>query len=324
MFLFLFFLFYFICSISLYFLFIPKLKRIKIKQTERSCGPSSHKIKNGTPTMGGLLILITMAILFSLLLIRYHGIFNFQNTNLFILLFPPISYALIGFLDDFFIIIKKNNKGLNASVRLFLEMLTGIVLYIVLYLKEGRSSIYFFAEELNLGFLYGFFILFILVGCANAANLTDGIDGLLGGTMIISYLALFILSMFEKNYLVSIFSISIILSLVTFLFFNMPRARLFMGNVGSLMLGAGLVGGCIALKKEILLFFFGFPYFIETISVIFQVWFFKRTKGKRILRMAPIHHHLELCKFSELEIDFLFYLTALAMCAIGVLIGIKL
>ena len=164
--------------------------------------------------------------------------------------------------------------------------------------------------------------MFLLVGVTNATNLTDGIDGLLGLCSIISYLGFGILGIYKGEVSVVILSFSIIIPLIAFLVFNLPPAKVFMGNIGSLLLGAGLVMMSIILHVEILLIFIGFVYFLEVITVILQVWFFKKTKGDRLFKMTPIHHHLELSGFKEIEIDIAFGVLQLIMTVIGVWLGI--
>ena len=174
----------------------------------------------------------------------------------------------------------------------------------------------------DLEFIYGIFIIFLLVGVTNATNLTDGIDGLLSICSIISYLGFGILGIYKSELSVVVFSFSVVIALCAFLLFNLPKAKLFMGNVGSLLLGSGLVMMSIILHVELLLIFIGFVYFLEVISVILQVWFFKKTKGNRLFKMTPIHHHLELSGFSEIEIDVAFGVLQLIMTVIGVWLGI--
>ena len=164
----------------------------------------------------------------------------------------------------------------------------------------------------------------MLVGVSNATNLTDGIDGLLGINSIISYIGFMILGIYKGEISVAVFSFCIVIALCAFLLFNLPPAKLFMGNIGSLFIGAGLVMMSIVLHVEILLIFIGFVYFIEVISVILQVWFFKKKNGERLFKMSPIHHHLELSGFSELEIDISLGVLQFIMTVIGVWLGIML
>ena len=162
----------------------------------------------------------------------------------------------------------------------------------------------------------------MLVGVSNATNLTDGIDGLLGVNSIISYIGFMILGIYKGEISVVVFSFCAVIALCAFLLFNLPPAKLFMGNIGSLFIGAGLVMMSIVLHVEILLIFIGFVYFIEVISVILQVWFFKKKNGERLFKMSPIHHHLELSGFNELEIDISFGVLQFIMTVIGVWLGI--
>ena len=170
--------------------------------------------------------------------------------------------------------------------------------------------------------MYGIFVLLAFSGFTNASNLTDGIDGLLSICSIISYTSFGIIGIFKNEIIVVILSFAVVISLLVFLIFNLPKAKIFMGNVGSLLLGAGLVMMSVLLHIEILLVFLGFIYVIETLSVIIQVWFFKKTKGERLFKMTPIHHHLELNNFSEMEIDITLGTIQLIMAVIGIWLAV--
>ena len=231
-------------------------------------------------------------------------------------------YAVIGFIDDYLIVSKHNNDGIKPTLKFVLQLVVSVIIYFSYLSIYNTNTLNFFGIMIDLRFIYGIFIIFLLVGVTNATNLTDGIDGLLSICSIVSYLGFGILGIYKNELIVVVFSFSVIITLLGFLIFNLPKAKIFMGNIGSLLLGTGLVMMSIILHVELLLIFIGFIYFIEVISVILQVWFFKKTKGERLFKMSPLHHHLELSGFSEMEIDVAFGLLQLIMTVIGVWLGI--
>ena len=309
-------------STLMFIYFLPLLKKLKYGQSIRSLWPKEHLKKSGTPTMGGIILLICILIFYSLLIIEFKNIYHINIAESLLLIIPIILYAVIGFIDDYLIIFKHNNDGIKPSLKFLLQLLVSIIVYFIYLSIYKSNSLNFFGIFIDLKFLFGIFIMFLLVGVTNATNLTDGIDGLLGLCSIISYLGFGILGIYKGEVSVVILSFSIIIPLIAFLVFNLPPAKVFMGNIGSLLLGAGLVMMSIILHVEILLIFIGFVYFLEVITVILQVWFFKKTKGDRLFKMSPIHHHLELSGFKEIEIDIAFGVLQLIMTVIGVWLGI--
>lgn len=311
-----------IFGLLFYLLMLPYLKKLKFGQSIRSDGPKKHLAKKGTPTMGGIIILCCCLIFFSLLLIELNYQYNFDLLKIFFLLIPIISYGILGLVDDIMIISKRKNDGIKPSLKFLIQLIVAAITYFIYLTIYQNNTINFFGTCVDIKFFYGMLIIFLLVGVTNATNLTDGIDGLLSGCAIISYLGFGILGIYKNEMIVVLFSLSMCIALICFLFFNLPKASLFMGNVGSLLIGAGLVMESIILKMELLLIFIGFVYFIETLSVILQVWFFKKTKGKRLFKMSPFHHHLEISGFSEIEIDLMLYGIQLVMTCIGVFLGL--
>lgn len=319
-----------ICSIGgliigmiLFQLTIPLLHYFKFGQSIRKEGPTRHLTKKGTPTMGGLVIVIITLLLFSLYLICIKEKNQSVWLNSLLLLIPFVCFSIIGFIDDFLIIIKKTNQGLPAIVKFLLQLVvSGISYYLIMTIRD-HNALNFFGYPLDLRFLYGVIIVIGFSGITNATNLTDGLDGLLSGCAILSFLGVLVVSVWKENTIVTYFCLSIIIALIAFSMFNFPKAKIFMGDVGSLAIGAALFASLIALNMELLFFFFGFIYFIETISVILQVWFFKKTKGNRLFKMTPLHHHFELLGLKEEEIDVIFWIITFIFTIIGIILGVK-
>lgn len=306
----------------LFIFLIPVLRKLKFGQSIRKEGPKEHYKKSGTPTMGGIGIVLGLILNF-IVLIGINKLGNNLDINsitlkeILILILPLFLYGVIGFIDDFLIVIKQNNNGLSPKLKFLFQLFIGTIVY-WLYLDLGFENIInFFGLDINISFFYGVLVVFMFVGCSNAANLTDGLDGLLGGVSLICYVFLAIFSLYLKKYLVFLYCISMVIVLISYLFFNLPKATIFMGDVGSLAIGASLVSVCIVLKIEVLLLVIGFVYIVETLSVILQVWFFKKTKGNRLFKMTPLHHHFELVGFNEWEINFIFWIMEIIVCIIG-------
>ena len=297
---------------------IPILRKIKFGQSIREDGPQNHLIKQGTPTMGGLIIVIGFSI--SLILI---GIINLKLKvyDILKLLIPCYIYLLIGFIDDFLIIIKKNNKGISPKLKIGLQIL-GLLLYYLIFLKDHNTVVNLYFTKIDLNKFYFLFVLLIYVSCTNAVNLTDGLDGLASGLLIIAFIGTLVLGLLKENLQITLYSSCLIASLLAFLIFNFNPAKIFMGNAGSLMFGSILATQFVLLEEEMMLLIIAFVFIIETLSVIIQVTYFKITKGKRIFLMAPLHHHYEKKGNSEVMVDLLFWifgLLALMMLLIAIL-----
>lgn len=314
----------FLITVLLSPIFIPFLRRLKFGQSIREEGPESHKIKAGTPTMGGIMILLSVTITTFVITSKFNP--NPLSFEVFLLLFVLIGYGLIGFLDDIIKILKKRNLGLTSKQKLFGQVIIAIVVYLILnrhgfptYLEIPATDI-----QLPLGIGYFFLILFMLVGSSNAVNLTDGLDGLVAGTAAIAFGAFGILAWHGiPQYEISIFSLAITGALLGFLVFNSHPAKVFMGDTGSLALGGALAIVAILTKMELLLIIIGGVFVVETLSVIIQVYFFKKT-GKRVFRMSPLHHHYELVGWSEWRIVTTFWAAGLLFATLGVYIEVWL
>ena len=312
---------------------IRKLQSLQIDQQIREDGPQSHLVKKGTPTMGGVLIIF--AVVISTLLWA-----NFSVKYVWLILLVTVGYGLIGFVDDYRKLAGKNSKGISGKTRLAAEILIAVFVSMILYLKPGFNSqitIPFFKTVLpNLGWGYVLLSTFIIVGAANAVNLTDGLDGLAIGPAIICFATYVLFAYLAGNVKVAsylqityvsgagelaVFCGALVGAALGFLWFNAYPAEVFMGDVGSLSLGGALGTMAIITKQEILLAIVGGIFVLETFSVIFQVGYFKLTGGKRIFRMAPLHHHFELKGWAEPKVIVRFWVISilLALMAISTL-----
>lgn len=308
-----------VLTIILFIVFIPFFRDIRVGQMIREEGPKAHYKKAGTPTMGGSLIVLGSILAF-LMVVIISGLTNFNY--IILIVFPSLIYGLIGLIDDYLIVHKKNNQGLKGGIKLLLQILSAVI-YFYIFLKQGYSTtIKLFNREVDLKWFYGVFILLMLISSANAVNIADGIDGLAGGLVVIAIFAFLALAhYFEQKYIL-IYCLALIGSVIAFLCYNIHPAKIFMGDAGSLALGASLANIAILLKLEILLIIIGFVFVLETLSVIMQVTYFKLTKGKRIFLMSPIHHHFELKGLSEWQVDLLFWFMALLCAFVGVFLGV--
>lgn len=314
-----FFLISFIITIFLLVFGIPVLRIIKFGQSIRGEGPKSHFPKAGTPTMGGVAIILSVIATFIFVSVK----FKFNKHDILLLIMPLILYSVIGFIDDYLIVVKRNNRGISARNKMFFQIIWAAIYYFV-FLDRGMSSeINIFNYTVDLKWGYGILILLMLVSCSNAVNLSDGLDGLASGLMVIALISIVILAIFKGNLPVLVFSICLLGALLGFLCYNFNPAKVFMGNTGSLALGATLANLFILLKMEVLLVVVGFVFVLETLSVIIQVAYFKLTKGKRIFKMAPLHHHYELKGYSEIEVNLIFWIVGVIAGVIGILLGIK-
>ena len=299
-------LFVFMSSIFLYSIYVKVFS--KLGQIEREEGLRSHKVKNGTITMGGILFLI-IPLLF----------INYSKDNI-LLVITLVGFGILGFIDDLLIIIKKKNDGLSPSIKLIIEiLLAGIIFYYYLSLEKSTVlNLYFFSFDLK--WVFGLFILWFLTASSNAWNLLDGVDGLCSGCSLIIMLGLMNIAL--KKLEINVFMFLLILFIVVYVFwcFNLPKAFLFMGDVGSLSLGAFLCMCSIYLDCIFSFIIMAGLFIFDTLSVIIQVGYYKRTK-KRIFKMAPFHHHLEACGFKEVYIDLLFYLIQSGLVFFSILIS---
>ncbi len=300
--------------------FIPFLHRLKFGQAIREEGPQSHRKKSGTPTMGGI-IFITSIVVTLLVAVMFTN-YTVMSRELMMLLLTLVGFGAIGFVDDFIIVVKKNNEGLKPKQKLFAQLVLAAVFFYLYLQGDYPTTISFFnLFELNLYWIYGLFILFWMVGFSNAVNLTDGLDGLCGGVSVISFGTFAMIALAQQQLGIALFCFAVVGALLGFLVFNLNPAKVFMGDTGSLALGAAIAAVSILLKQELLLIIIGLVYVIETLSVIIQVSYYKRTH-KRIFKMAPIHHHFELCGWSEWKVVTFLWMIGLACGVIGLLIAI--
>jgi len=294
-------------------LVIPILSRLKAGQQVRSDGPRTHLIKTGTPTMGGIIFLVPLVV--ALLVLNRPGLRTYT------MLLVTLGFGLIGFADDFIKIVLRRPLGLKARYKLIGQGLLGIVLIVVAVGLLGRGTsvaIPFSGLHVELGWLYFPFALLVVVATSNGVNLTDGLDGLAGGvTFIVALAYLWICAYTGQNDL-AIFSGAIAGGCLGFLAFNIHPARVFMGDTGSLALGAAIAGLAVLTGTELLLPVLGGIYYLEIISVVLQVISFRLTR-KRLFRMSPLHHHFELCGWPETRVVFTFWVTAMVFTALGLL-----
>ncbi|MBI4632946.1 MAG: phospho-N-acetylmuramoyl-pentapeptide-transferase [Deltaproteobacteria bacterium] len=309
---------------------IRKLQAMHIGQPIREDGPDSHLAKKGTPTMGGVLIIF--AVVISTLLWA-----NLTVNYIWFVIMVTVGYGLIGFMDDYRKLTGQNSQGVPGKIRLAGEIIIALFISIVLYLKPGFTShvtIPFFKTVLpDLGWGYVILSTFIIVGAANAVNLTDGLDGLAIGPAITCFMTYLLFAYFAGNikiagYLqipyvagtgeLAIFCGAIVGAGIGFLWYNTYPAQVFMGDVGSLSLGGALGTIAVITKQEILLAIVGGIFVVETFSVIFQVGWFKVSHGRRIFRMAPIHHHFELKGWAEPKVIVRFWIISILLALVAI------
>ena len=284
-------------------------------QEIRDEGPKWHNSKAGTPTMGGLGFLAA-AVITS---IWYSLWTDKMTTSLLILVFVLLLYGIIGFLDDFIKLAKKQNEGLTSRQKFIAQVVVAIIFYVIYRMEGYPNTLNFFGIELPLSIIYGLFVIFWLVGFSNAVNLTDGIDGLVSGLGTISFATYGIIAWKQQQYEVLIVCLAVMGGLVGFFPYNKKPAKIFMGDVGSLALGGLLAAVSIILHQEWTLLLIGLVYIFETASVIIQVTSFKMT-GKRVFKMSPLHHHFEMSGWSEWKVDTVFWAIGLIASIIVLLI----
>lgn len=305
-------------------LMLPKLIKylhyLKFGQAIREEGPQSHMHKKGTPTMGGISFIV--ATVLALIIAMFIDSSNIKYYFLFI--YTTISFSIIGYIDDMLIVVKKKNDGLAPRKKLMLQILFSIIFYVLVkFIYEDINYIYIpgLEYQLNISYLYMVFVVFWQTGFSNAVNLTDGLDGLATSVTIITTSTFALLAYKENNFPVFVFCLVLVGALIGFLLFNKNPAKIFMGDTGSLALGGILAVISIILHKEIAFIFIGLVYILETLSVIIQVAYFKKT-GKRIFKMSPLHHHFELSGYGEVKTVHLFAIIALISSGVGYFLGV--
>ena len=271
---------------------IPLLHKLKFGQAIREEGPQSHMVKSGTPTMGGVVFIL--ASILATLIVNFK---SFSNINLLVVVLAYVGYSVIGFIDDFLIVVKKNNKG------------------------RGGGDLPFIGKSIDLGWLYMVLVFFMFTGTSNAVNLSDGLDGLSSGLVILATIPFVYFCLRSGNEDVAVFLCAVIGSLFGYLRFNLHPAKIFMGDTGSLALGGMLAAVAMVTKEELALVLVGGVFVLEAASVIIQVAYFKSTHGKRIFRMSPIHHHFELGGMPETKVVYMFWSWGAILSLLGILIG---
>lgn len=285
--------------------FIPELHKLKFGQSIREEGPKSHQAKSGTPTMGGIMIIlgITLGTIVAAPL----------STEILLALFITLGHFVLGFMDDYIKVVKKRNLGLKARQKMLGQIIIAVVTMIIGTQSLGIDTSVWVPVlniSVNIGIGYYFLLLFVMVGTSNAVNLTDGLDGLASGTVAIAASAYAVVCLKMGHPDLAIFCAAIVAACVAFLRFNAHPAKVFMGDTGSLALGGAMAAVGILTHTEVLLAIIGFVFVCEALSVIIQVTSFKTT-GKRVFRMSPIHHHFELGGWSEWKVVFVFWTVGL-------------
>lgn len=301
---------------------VPFLHKINFGQTIREIGPKWHQKKSGTPTMGGFMFIIGIAVTTVICVPLYYNITNqnslemLMRTKIFGGLLMAIGFGAIGFFDDYIKVVKKRNLGLNVKQKLILQFIVAAAYLYSLYLAGSTpTTLIPFIGNVNLGIWYWIIALLLIVGITNAVNFTDGIDGLNGSVTFFVALFFMLISTIVGSYGMSIFATAMAGSCLGFLIWNFNPAKVFMGDTGSLFLGGMVCALGFGLNLPILILPLGIVYICEILSVVLQVSYFKITHGKRLFKMSPIHHHFELCGWSEVKICRVF-------SAVTVLFGI--
>lgn len=311
---------YIICILSAFVmalvagpLFIPVLTRMKFGQTVRDDGPQSHLVKTGTPTMGGIIIVIPAALV---------ALSFSKDKDMLLVLITTVLYGLIGFIDDYLKIKYKRSLGLRAWQKMAGQLLVAVFMAFV---ASGISQvgtevlIPFTGKFIDLGPLYIPFVVFLFVATVNSVNLTDGLDGLAGGITVVVLGFFSVVALAAKHVGLLVFTGALIGALLGFLRFNSHPAQVFMGDTGALALGGAIAALAVITKLPFFILIIGAVYVLETLSVIIQVAYFKYTGGKRIFKMSPLHHHFELSGWAESKVVAVFIIATIILCLIGLL-----
>lgn len=312
----------FLTSVVLGLIMIPLLKKMNVGQRISIFVGNSHKKKEGTPTMGGLIFIIATFITTFILLITNK--IEFTN-NLRIILLVFFGYAFIGFLDDYLSLKHHANEGLTAFQKLFLQLIIAVGFF-YMYISNGGQTALIVSTlgiHIEMGWLYGIFLLFVLVGSSNAVNLTDGLDGLAGGLSAIAFIAFSLISLVVGYEEIGIFTFVLTGAVMGFLIYNTYPAKVFMGDTGSLALGAVMGAVAIITHREVTLLVVASVFVIETLSVILQV-IWVRLFHKKLFLMTPLHHHFEKLGWKESDIVKLFWVVGLILTMAGIFFGVWL
>lgn len=312
----------FAISFVLSLIIIPLLKKLKVGQIERTDGPQSHLKKQGTPTMGGVIMILNIIIMAIITMIQNQGGDWAGEQNLLVLAFITVGFGIVGLVDDLKKLLGKNTKGLEPKLKMFGLLLIAVIYVVFLtnVLKIG-TDIYipFFENTLTLPiWLYIPFAVFVLLATTNAVNLTDGVDGLATTVTTIIFTCLTVIGIMTETKEVALMGSILVGTCLSFLLFNLHPAKVMMGDTGSLLLGGAIAGIALYLKMPLLLLIIALIPVIETLSVMIQVAYYKKT-GKRVFKMAPIHHHFELCGWRENKVVAVFGAVTLVLCIIGLM-----
>lgn len=299
---------------------IPFLHKMKFGQVEREEGLESHKSKNGTPTMGGIVFVI--AAILGAFIVNFN---NLLDPELILATIVLVGYSAIGFVDDALIIVKHSNKGLPPLAKLLAQIALAIICYFFAmnFIPDFTSVITIPLLDINIdmGYLYPALILVMFAGESNGVNLSDGLDGLATGLSMVAIAPFIIFSIMTKDYTLASYATAMVGALLGFMMFNYHPAKIFMGDVGSLGLGGFLAILAILTKQELLLILVGGVFLMETLSVIIQVVSFK-TRGKRVFKMAPIHHHFEMLGWSEQQVTISLWFIGFICGILSIVIGV--
>lgn len=291
-------------------LIIPMLHKLKFGQNIREEGPKNHLKKAGTPTIGGLIFITSTVV--SMIIMRYK-----LSDEAMVVMYGMLAFGLIGFLDDMLKIIHKHNEGLTSKQKFLLQLLFSVIAAWYGYTSIGTEiSIPFTNIQVDLGWIFIPFVMFYFVALTNAVNLTDGLDGLNTSVTIIVMIFFAIVSFGTGHKSVAVFSVALIGGLIGFLKYNRYPAKVFMGDTGSIALGGAISTILLVLKNPLVIIIVGGIYVLETVSVIIQVTYYKKTK-KRFFKMAPIHHHFEQLGWSEVKIVVVFSAVTAILCLVG-------
>lgn len=310
----------FLSSVIVGLFLVPLLKRMKVGQRISVFVGENHRKKEGTPTMGGLIFILPTVII--TLLLCLFGYLE-MTSDLVMVLVVFIGYAILGFIDDYLSIKRKENDGLTVSQKFLGQLLISLVVFF-LYMKSGGKTSLIVSTlgiHIEMGWFYGVFLLFLLIGSSNAVNLTDGLDGLAGGLSAIAFIAFSLISMMVGFTDLGLFTFLLVGCLFGFLVYNTHPAKVFMGDTGSLSLGAVMAMIAVLVHREVTLLVVAFVFVIETLSVILQVFWIRVFKRKLFL-MTPLHHHFEKLGWCETDIVKLFWIVGLVLAMGGIYFGI--
>ena len=297
------------------FLILPVLRALKAGQSVRQIGPTWHNYKAGTPLMGGLMFI------FALIICLVINIPTMTDYSVFYVLAMSLCFGLVGFLDDFCKVKFKRDLGLTALQKMLLQMAVSALFLYLLY-KQGTLVTTVIVPFFNVSFhmhplLYIFFAMFVIVGCVNAVNLTDGVDGLRSSVTLPVMIFFTAAAVMMERMDLALMPAALVGGLIAYLFCNWHPAKVFMGDTGSLFLGGAVCGLACALNMPLILVVVGFVFIMETLSVILQVGYFTLPHGKRLFKMSPIHHHFEMCGWKEVKIVLVFAAVSAVMCLIA-------